>query len=368
MYRSRALYPNLRTPFGVMLWLSAVLPLAAQSLQVLSATAAPGESVSLDIVLTAPADKAPVTVQFESSFPAQLLDMEGTGPTLGKAGLDAGKSIVCNPKRTYVFSCSVVGGDKPIANGTIAVFRFKVRGEAWTGTSAVRIEKADALTADARGFELAAAHGSLAVIRGGAATPVAANVRPADPVPAPNADTQSARVVLERYQAVIDNLLNVAKLNLDFAEARAAIAKIQKELSLEAQGVQPPPSPAPAPGPAAPAQPGYQDPPASDSAAAAAHNEKGRELLYRHRYRDAVGELTQSLNADPHSATARNARGFAYFMMRDLVNAKKDLDEVIRQYPDYQNAYANRAAVRKAMGDRAGSAQDLARAKALKKP
>jgi tetratricopeptide (TPR) repeat protein len=102
-----------------------------------------------------------------------------------------------------------------------------------------------------------------------------------------------------------------------------------------------------------------------DASSAAAHNQRGRELIQQVKYREAVDELTAALDARPDFALALNARGFAYVLLQDWAHATVDLDAAIRHDPNYANAYHNRAVARKATGDAAGSAADEAKSQEL---
>jgi tetratricopeptide (TPR) repeat protein len=89
-------------------------------------------------------------------------------------------------------------------------------------------------------------------------------------------------------------------------------------------------------------------PKAADLKSAATHNQRGRDLLNSGKYRDAVAELTLAIEDDPKMALAYNARGFAYYLLRDYTSALKDFDTAIELNPGYQNAMANRELARKA--------------------
>jgi hypothetical protein len=93
-------------------------------------------------------------LKWEVVFPAQLMDMEGKAPQIGKAAKDSGKSLQCTARTTYALVCSVSGGQKPIGNGLIAIYHFKIRPTATKGITALRIEKAESTTADSTKWTL----------------------------------------------------------------------------------------------------------------------------------------------------------------------------------------------------------------------
>jgi hypothetical protein len=100
-------------------------------------------------------------------------------------------------------------------------------------------------------------------------------------------------------------------------------------------------------------------------ASVADHHKRGRELIEKRKYHEAIEELTEAIHDHPKFPQAYNARGYAYYMSRDYKLAVADLDEAIRLNPKYGNAYQIRSRARKAAGDLNGSQADSKQARAL---
>ena len=126
------------------------LPVLGQTSQVSSVTKAPGDKVTLDISANSQPGRAPIALRWEVVFPAQLMSMEGDTPEMGSAATDSGKSLQCNARNPYSYSCVLSGGQNLIANGLIAIFHFKILNMADAGTTTIRIERAVAITADSK--------------------------------------------------------------------------------------------------------------------------------------------------------------------------------------------------------------------------
>ena len=130
------------------------LPVLGQTPQVSTVTKVPGEIVTLEISADSQPARAPVALKWEVVFPPQLMEMEGGGPEVGSAAQDSGKTIECKARRPYAYVCTISGGQKPIADGLIAIYHFKILASAAAGTTTLRIEKAESSTADSRKWAL----------------------------------------------------------------------------------------------------------------------------------------------------------------------------------------------------------------------
>jgi hypothetical protein len=134
-----------------------------QDLRISSASAAPGREVRIEVSLESPPGKEPVALQWEMIFPSQLLDPQGDGPEIGGAEGKSDKSVACALQKPYSYTCVLFGGQKPIANDLKIIFNFKIRSDARLGPTAIRIQKAEAATADFRRSALKDAEGTLTI-------------------------------------------------------------------------------------------------------------------------------------------------------------------------------------------------------------
>jgi hypothetical protein len=105
--------------------------------------------VTLRIFANSQPARAPVALKWELIFPAQVMDMEGDAE-MGNAVIDKDKSLKCTLRNPYTYVCTVSGGKNPIADGEIAIFRFRIRTTAPAVTTTLRLQKAVATSADGK--------------------------------------------------------------------------------------------------------------------------------------------------------------------------------------------------------------------------
>jgi hypothetical protein len=126
---------------------AAALPLASQTPGKPPLIKAPGDPVTLQLFANSLPNRAPLALQWEVVYPAQLMDLEGK-PEAGRAAADSGKSLECKPRKEYSFVCVLSGGSQPMADGQIAVFHFRIHSDATPGRVTLRIQSASARQKD----------------------------------------------------------------------------------------------------------------------------------------------------------------------------------------------------------------------------
>lgn len=93
----------------------------------------------------------------------------------------------------------------------------------------------------------------------------------------------------------------------------------------------------------------------------------GRTLLRQDELGAASTKLAQAAALDPDDAKIWNALGFCHMRQKKYKESLTALNKAIALDPRYQNAYQNRSAVKKLLGDGSGSARDRIKAKLLAK-
>jgi len=134
-----------------------------QTLSVSSISGAPGDRISIHVSLESTPAQPATALSWETIFPAGLLEVEGDGPEVGSAAKESGKLLTCAMRQPYLYVCLLAGGQKPIANGSVAVFRFKIRADAHAGESTLKVDRVDAVTKDLKPVKLGGAEGHVAI-------------------------------------------------------------------------------------------------------------------------------------------------------------------------------------------------------------
>jgi hypothetical protein len=141
----------------------------AQSLSIPPSTVARGGSGSLLLLLESPRGKAPLALQWEFTFPPNVV-VDLADIAAGSAAESSQKELTCRTVRqskdvskNSVYFCILAGGQKPIPNGAITVVRYRVPLEARQIVERVRAGKAIGATADGKRVVLEDAQAAIIV-------------------------------------------------------------------------------------------------------------------------------------------------------------------------------------------------------------
>jgi hypothetical protein len=130
------------------------LPLLAQSSPPSPVTKSPGDKVTLEIAAKSDPKRAPLTLHWDVIYPAQLMEMDGE-PEAGSAALSSGKTLQCSARNPHSYTCALSGGNKPLADGQIAIFHFRIKKTAQAATTSLKIDRVVTTTVDSKVLSLA---------------------------------------------------------------------------------------------------------------------------------------------------------------------------------------------------------------------
>jgi len=150
---------------GLLLVCVSSLALYTQTLEVSSKSASPGERATVVVSIHAAKGITVLGLQWETTFSAQNMSIVGRGPEASDAAIAVGKSLTCAGKTTkelYSYTCILIGGQRQIESGPIAVFNFHISPKA-SGATPVRVRHAEAVTKDLRKLSLRDAEGRVTV-------------------------------------------------------------------------------------------------------------------------------------------------------------------------------------------------------------
>ena len=95
------------------------------------------------------------------------------------------------------------------------------------------------------------------------------------------------------------------------------------------------------------------------------HLEEGRRLMRENKWKEAVAELNKAVEANPSNTEALNARGVAYFQLKDYQNAALDYDQAIAADSAVYLPFFNRAKLKLAQNDFEAAIRDFSKATQL---
>jgi hypothetical protein len=143
--------------------------LCAQSLSMPPSTVTRGASGSLLLTLESPQGKAPVALQWEFTFPKNVV-VDLADIAAGSSAGSAQKDLTCRAVESAkdggqgsVYRCILAGGQKPIPNGPVATIRYRVPLEVRGIAERVRVGKAIGATADLKTVEIEVAQAAVTV-------------------------------------------------------------------------------------------------------------------------------------------------------------------------------------------------------------
>jgi hypothetical protein len=128
------------------------LPVLSQTPDASSVIKTPGDTVTLKISANSDSERAPIELKWDVVYPAQVMDMETDNA--GPAAMDSGKSLQCIARRSYAYVCVLSGGQNPIQDGLVAIYRFKIKPSAQAGVTKLRIENAESTTKESKKWAL----------------------------------------------------------------------------------------------------------------------------------------------------------------------------------------------------------------------
>jgi hypothetical protein len=140
----------------------------AQTLLIPPSRVARGGSGSLLLTLESPAGTAPLALQWEFTFPPNVV-VDAPDIVAGSAAGASQKALACRSVKTKdsgqgsVYVCILAGGEKAIPNGPVALVRYRVPPETRQIAEKVRVAKALGVTADLKSVELASTQAAITV-------------------------------------------------------------------------------------------------------------------------------------------------------------------------------------------------------------
>lgn len=118
-------------------------------------------AISLDF----PEGRELLGLQWDTVYPARLLDAQDPKAEVTRDMESLGKTISCADRKPFAYTCLVVGGQRPIPKGVVAVLRFRIREEANGARRPVRILNVIGVKKAAIPVDLEGADTSVTIVR-----------------------------------------------------------------------------------------------------------------------------------------------------------------------------------------------------------
>ena len=142
------------------------LALFGQKLEVSSTSVSPGDKATVEISIVLPKGAEVLGIQWETIFPGKQMVAEGAGPEVSDAAKAAGKTLTCAKKvanEVQSYTCILIGGQKTIESGPIAILKLATSPQAAPGKTMIRVGHIDVVTKNLRKHSLSEAEGSVTV-------------------------------------------------------------------------------------------------------------------------------------------------------------------------------------------------------------
>lgn len=134
--------------------------LAAQTVRIPDISAEPGAAVEVPIELESKPGQEPLGLQWTIKFdPPLTLVSQRIAPVAHDAGKDLRCALRKSPANSTI--CLLSGGQKPIANGAVALLVFETSAKGQSDRAKIRIEDALAVSNKAKPVPVAAAEGTI---------------------------------------------------------------------------------------------------------------------------------------------------------------------------------------------------------------
>lgn len=128
----------------------------------------PGAKTTVEVLLKS-TGREPLIVQWDFVFPPNLLQLEPSYPKVAPSAYKAGKTIACTGKWlkapvSYVQTCMVAGGNLPVPDGSVAVYRFTTAKTNKRVQAPLQLDKVQLLMPDLKRVDLKKTDASLAIV------------------------------------------------------------------------------------------------------------------------------------------------------------------------------------------------------------